>query len=80
MAQQYEAVTHALLLYCICISGFHDNIYNGMFGVYRKGIYVPQSNFVFEFTTEVVCETYPQSSGFIVKVKEEGASRELFTK
>ena len=29
-------------------------IYNGTFGVYRKGVYVPQSNFVFEFTTEVV--------------------------
>ena len=46
----------------------------------EKAYNVPQSNFVFEFTTEVVCETYPQSSGFIVKVKEEGASRELFTK
>ena len=51
MAQQYEAVTHAVLSCRICISGFHYDIYNGTFGVYRKGVYVPQSNFVFEFTT-----------------------------
>ena len=45
------------------------SIDNGTISVCIKGVYVPQSNSVFEFVAEVVCETYRQSSGCIVKEK-----------
>ena len=72
MVQQYkEAVTHAVLswslYHIIFISGLHDDIDNGTISVCIKGVYVPQSNSVFEFVAEVVCETYRQSSGCIVE-------------
>lgn len=74
MVQQYKAaVTHAVLswswYHIICNSGFNDDIDNGTIGVCIKDVYVPQSNSVFEFVAEVVCETYPQSFGCIVKEK-----------
>ena len=37
-------------------------------------MYKPQSNFLFDFITEVVCETFPQSSGFLMSVKTEGSN------
>ena len=45
-------------------------------GYYKKGAYMPQSNLLFDFTAEVVCESYPQSSGFLMTVKTEGANEE----
>ena len=51
--------------------GFHEE--NNTFGCYKKGVYVPQSNFSFEFVAKVICESHPQSSGFLVAVKEEGS-------
>ena len=41
-----------------------------------KGTYMPQSNFLFDFIAEVVCESNPQSSGFLMTVKTEGANEE----
>ena len=52
--------------------GFHEE--NNTFGFYKKGVFVPQSNFSFEFVAEVICEAHPQTSGFLVAVKEEGSS------
>ena len=37
---------------------------------------MPQSNFLFDFIAEVVCESSPQSSGYLVKVKSEGSAVE----
>ena len=37
---------------------------------------MPQSNFLFDFIAEVVCESNPQSSGFLMTVKTEGANEE----
>ena len=54
--------------------GFFDDDENNTFGYFKKGTYMPQSNFTFEFVSEVVCESWPQSSGFLVKVKAEGSS------
>lgn len=54
------------ILFAIQVSMIIDN---GTIGVCIKDVYVPQSNSVFEFVAEVVCETYPQSSGCIVKEK-----------
>lgn len=55
-------------------AGFKDDDENNTFGCLKKGIYMPQSNFAFEFVTEVICQSWPQSSGFLVKVKAEGSS------
>ena len=54
--------------------GFHDDETNNTFGYYKKGVYMPQSNFLFEFVAEVVCESFPQSSGFLINVKAEGSA------
>ena len=37
---------------------------------------MPQSNFLFNFIAEVVCESNPQSSEFLMTVKTEGANEE----
>ena len=52
--------------------GFNEE--NNTFGFYKKGEYVPHSNFSFEFVAEVICESHPQTSGFLVAVKDEGSS------
>lgn len=56
--------------YC---AGFFDDNDNNTFGCYKKGVFVPQSNFAFDFVAEVICESCPQSSGFLLKVKKEGS-------
>ena len=47
---------------------------NNTFGYYKKGIYMPQSNFCFKICAEVVCDVFPQSSGFVINVIAEGSS------
>lgn len=42
--------------------------------MFKKGEYVPQSNFTFDFVSEVICKSHPQSSWFLLNVKEEGLS------
>ncbi len=54
--------------------GFHDDCENNTFGYYKKMVYMPQSNFLFDFLSEVVCEASPQSSGYLISVKSEGSS------
>ena len=65
--------TYRLTACTICI-GFHDDENNNTFGYFKKGVYMPQSNFLFDFLSEVVCESSPQSSGFLIDVKVEGSA------
>ena len=62
-----------MTLYHATYVGYHDDVGNHTFGFFRKGEYVPQSNLSFEFVAEVVCESNPQSSGFLLSVTREGS-------
>lgn len=68
MVSVSNCMTNAIL----CILGYHDDCDNNTFG--KKGVYMPQSNFLFDFIDEVVCTTSPQNSGFLITVKSEGSN------
>ena len=40
------------------------------FGITKKGIYKPASDFKFNFIAEVIC-SHPKSSGFLIKLTPE---------
>ena len=42
-------------------------------GYFKERQYIAQSNFNFEFVAEVMCESTPQSSGFLLSVTREGS-------
>ena len=48
-------------------AAFHDDMEENTFGVFKKGTYVPASDFRFDLILEVICET-PSSSGYLVKL------------
>lgn len=66
MAQFLHALIHNI--------DFSEDNDAGTFGFLKKGSYKPKSNFTFEFVSEVVCKSYPQSSGFLISVREEGSA------
>lgn len=62
------------VLFCVQYVGFHEDRDKNTFGYFKKNRYIPQSNFIFNFISEVVCEMSPNSSGFLILVKEEGST------
>lgn len=47
------------------IIGFDDNLEDHTFGIVKKGVYTPCSDFQFDIEAEVIC-TIPSSSGYVV--------------
>ena len=47
-------------------AAFNDDMEN-TFGVFKKGTYIPASDFRFDLILQVICET-PLSSGYLVKL------------
>jgi len=54
---------------CIAI-GFHEDCEHHTFGVLKKGVYRPLSDFNFNFIMKVVSEK-PVSTGYLVSVTQE---------
>ncbi len=52
---------------------FHDDIDGGTFGVLKKGIYYPASDFAFTLAGEVICKM-PSGSGYLVNLAPSGSS------
>ena len=82
---QHIRVTLRALVLLVCVPGMRyvnqvyiaHTVYLGVFsdtnknfGMTKKGIYRPASDFSFQFMAEVICSS-PQSSGFIIKLTPE---------
>ena len=46
---------------------FHDDLKENTFGVCKKGVYMPASDFLFDLVLEVICES-PSSSGYLIRL------------
>ena len=58
-------------MHIIMSIGYHEDPIKASFGYFKNGKYIPQSNFWFELVAEVVFQTAPQQSGFLLSVKKE---------
>ena len=53
---------------CVPVSGYHDE--ESSFGLVKKGIYKPSSDFNFDFVADIICNN-PHDSGYMVHVTSE---------
>ena len=74
----HDSMKLAIINIVFVFIGFHDDSTHNTFGYYKRGVYMPQSNFLFEFITEVISEADPQSSGFLLMVKTEDSDYERY--
>ena len=68
---------------CSCENGpisihvvFHDDQKEKTFGIIKKGVYMPASDFIFELVAEVICEV-PSSSGYLINLTPHNGNTRL---
>ena len=65
MVISYTKITMHILYISLYFLGYHDEELS--FGMMKKGVYKPASDFGFKFIAEVICSD-PHSSGFLIKL------------
>lgn len=61
---------NSMVFFYLCALGLYKDTEKN-FGVMKKGKYRPMSDFQFEFVSEVICCSSPQSSGFVIRLTPE---------
>lgn len=64
---------YCMYVVCLCTIGFYEDHEQNTFGIKRKGIYRPLSDFCFTFQMKVLSEK-SVSTGYLVSVKQETLS------